>query len=64
MNERLILLQLNHPFILQFHGAFKDDCNIYFVLELLLGGELFTHLRTKGQLQEAEAKFYGAQVGP
>ena len=26
------------------------------------GGELFTHLRTKGQLEEQEAKFYGAQV--
>ena len=62
LNERKILLQLNHPFILSFHGAFKDDKFIYFVLELLQGGELFTHLRTKGQLEEQEAKFYGAQV--
>lgn len=62
LNERLILLQLNHPFILAFHGAFKDDSNIYFVLELLLGGELFTHLRQKGHFPESEAKFYGAQV--
>ena len=62
LNERKILLQLNHPFILSFHGAFKDEKFIYFVLELLQGGELFTHLRTKGQLEEQEAKFYGAQV--
>jgi len=62
LNERLILLQLKHPFILSFHGAFKDECNIYFVLELLLGGELFTHLRAKGQFDEPAAKFYGAQV--
>lgn len=34
---------------------------MYFVVELLPGGELFTHLRRVGRLQEAEARFYAAR---
>ena len=62
LNERTILASLRHPFILTCHGAFKDTHSIYFVLELLQGGELFTQLRLRGQLEEREAKFYAAQV--
>ena len=62
MNERTILMQLDHPFILTMHGGFKDAHSIYFVLEYLQGGELFTQLRQREKLDEKEAKFYGAQV--
>merc|ERR1712070_510272 len=62
LNERKILMQLDHQFILKIHDAYQDDAQIYFVLELLLGGELFTHLRQKKSFAEKEAKFYAAQV--
>ena len=63
LNERKIICQLDHPFIIKCFGAFKDDHSIYFVLELLLGGELFTQLRhIGGHLDELGAKFYSAQV--
>lgn len=62
MSERTILIQLDHPFILNLHGSFQDEHSIYFVLELLQGGELFTQLRSRGQLDELGAKFYAAQV--
>lgn len=35
---------------------------IYFVLEALMGGEIFTHLRKKGMFEEVHAKFYAATV--
>jgi len=62
LNERSILMTLNHQFILNIHGTFKDDHSIYFVLELLQGGELFTQLRNRGHFEDKDAKFYGAQV--
>ena len=43
-------------------GEDQDDAYIYFFLELLLGGELFTHLRSRKRFLEKEAKFYAAQV--
>jgi hypothetical protein len=39
----------------------QDDRYIYFVIELLLGGELFMHLRKAGQFIEPDARFYAAR---
>ena len=37
---RLILLQIDHPFIVNLRYAFQDDENCFFVLDLMLGGDL------------------------
>ncbi len=62
LNEKSIMSELNHPFILNFFGAMQDDKNIYFVLELLLGGELFKYLRAETQFPESWSRFYAATV--
>lgn len=43
-------------------GFAQDDKFLYFALEYVQGGELFTYLRNKGKLENNEAVFYGAQV--
>lgn len=53
---------LDHPFVLKLHAAMKDDRYVYFLMDLLIGGELFTHLDSVGALSEGDAKFYAAQV--
>ena len=60
--ERKILMMLDHPFILKLVSACQDPKYVYFVLEILLGGELFTWLRKNGRFEEAASKFYSAQV--
>jgi len=40
----------------------QDPQCIYFALEYVPGGELFRHLRTRGRLPEAAARFYAAEV--
>jgi len=60
--ERSIMLQLNHPFIVNMKGSFKDDRYIYIVMEVVTGGELFTHLRKARKFTDEQAKFYGAQI--
>jgi cGMP-dependent protein kinase len=62
MTEKKIMEELNHPFILDFYGAMQDDKHIYFLLEVLLGGELFKFLRTETQFPESWSKFYAASV--
>lgn len=57
-NERNVLLSCQHAFVVKLHGAFSTPGCIYFVLELLLGGELFTHLRKRKYLDEQAAQFY------
>lgn len=62
VNEKQIMDELNHPFILTFHAAMQDEHNVYFLLEILLGGELFRTLRCEGQFPETWSRFYAASV--
>lgn len=62
MMEKRIMEQLHHPFILNFYRAMQDDKHIYFLLEVLLGGELFKFLRQENQFPESWSKFYAASV--
>jgi serine/threonine kinase 32 len=34
------LLQIDHPFVVNLRYAFQDDENCFFVLDLMLGGDL------------------------
>ena len=43
-----ILAKLQHPFIVNMFGSFHDPRYIYMVLEYIVGGEFFTHLRKVG----------------
>ena len=62
MTEKKIMEELKHPFVLDFHCAMQDDKYIYFLLEVLLGGELFKFLRAERQFPESWSKFYAASV--
>jgi cGMP-dependent protein kinase len=62
INEKKIMEELNHPFILTFHCAMQDENQVYFLLEILLGGELFRTLRCEGQFPESWSRFYAASV--
>ena len=43
--EKDLLASLKHPSIVSFHAALKDDEHLYFLLELLGGGDLFWHMK-------------------
>jgi len=60
MNEKNIMLQCHHPFILGLHNTFKDSHRLYLLLEFCNGGELFTvlHTTTRDGVSTPEAKFY------
>lgn len=44
MNERNILTQLKHPFLVNMIYAFQDRENLYLVMDLLTGGDLRYHI--------------------
>lgn len=45
VNEKSILETINCPFTVNLLGSFQDSQNLYFVLEYVAGGELFSLLR-------------------
>ena len=62
-SEYTILSKLKHPFIVQLIGVnFEDPKYIYFILEYIQGGELFTLLRSNVTFPVPQTKFYIAHI--
>jgi len=62
VNEKRILNMCFHPFILKLEGTYATKNQIYMLLEVALGGELFTHLRTENKFPVEKATLYAAMV--
>jgi serine/threonine protein kinase len=62
VSEKAILQTLKHPFIVNMYGSFHDSRYIYMVLEYIVGGEFFTHLRKAGRFENDQSCFYAAQI--
>ena len=63
INEKTLLMRAHHPFILACHAAFKDAANLYLLMELVQGGELFARLHNRGGKESSKnACFYSACV--
>ena len=63
LNEKNILAMCRHPFLPRLVAKFQDASELYMLLELALGGELFTVLtRHPDGLPSAHARFYTAAI--
>jgi len=62
IQERRLLEEIDHPFVVNMRYAFQDDENCFFVLDLMLGGDLRFHLERLGSLPEDTVRFYVAQL--
>ncbi|XP_040565598.2 uncharacterized protein Pka-C1 isoform X2 [Lepeophtheirus salmonis] len=62
LNEKRILQAISFPFLVSLEFHFKDNSNLYMILEFVPGGEMFSHLRKVGKFSEAHSRFYAAQI--
>lgn len=60
--ERDILEKIKNPYIVGLHYAFQTDGKLYFLIDFLNGGELFTYLRKEQRFNEQRAKLYAAEI--
>ena len=60
--EKKLLETISHPFIVNLMGAFQDEKNLYLMMEYIIGGEFFSHLRKAGRFPNDTSKFYAAQI--
>lgn len=61
-SEYSILKQVSHPFLVNLIGFTQDPSYLYFGLEFVSGGDLFTHLRAVGSFDNSQSVIYGAQI--
>jgi cGMP-dependent protein kinase len=62
MNEKAILSEIRHPFVNRLLRTYKDRHYLYMLLEVVLGGELFSLLKRKIRLADGDAQFYAANI--
>ena len=58
MNEKRIMEEMDHPFIIQLMATGINKACLFMVTELVQGGELFSVLTREEVLDEPTAKFY------
>ncbi|XP_046634587.1 cAMP-dependent protein kinase catalytic subunit 1-like [Daphnia pulicaria] len=62
LDEKKVLSAISFPFVVGLEFYFKDNSNLYMVLEYVPGGDMFTHLRKLGRFKEPHARFYATQI--
>jgi Protein kinase domain/Cyclic nucleotide-binding domain len=64
VNEKNIMAQLSHPFIIRLVNTYQDPQRVYMLLGLVQGGELYSVLHTprRDGVPEKQAKFYAAGI--
>lgn len=59
LREKQVLEECLSPFIVNLVSAFQDEGHVYFMMDLAMGGDFFTHLRTRQKsVTENAARFY------
>lgn len=61
-NEREILMNIKHPFLLGMDYVFQNEHRVYFFLDYIRGGNLFENLFTVRRFKEEIVKFIAAQL--
>lgn len=64
IREKNIMASLNHPFVVNLVATFQDERNLYMLIELVQGGELFSviHTETRDGIPNGNSRFYAACI--
>jgi serine/threonine protein kinase len=62
LSEKQALEELNHPFVLALRSTYQDRNNLFLLVDLALGGELFRVMEEFDRLLEPAARFYAGSL--
>lgn len=62
LSEKKIQQSLSHSFIVKLHYTFQDEEYVYFVMDYIQGGELFSYLQEAKYFSESVARFYLSEI--
>lgn len=56
ISESAAMQEIKHPFVVTLHFAFQDEKHVYFVLEFVGGGDLYSHLERQTFSEDVRAR--------
>ncbi|KAI8818964.1 kinase-like domain-containing protein [Fimicolochytrium jonesii] len=62
MNEKNILRNIDHPFIVELYHTFQNPTYLFMTMEYVAGGDLFSYLRKAQRFSEEASRFYVSEV--
>lgn len=62
MVEKMIMQECDSPFIVKLHYTFQTATKLYFILDFVNGGELYTKMLKKVKLGEKLTRFYACEI--
>ncbi|ELP92715.1 hypothetical protein EIN_371170 [Entamoeba invadens IP1] len=62
MAEKSVLSKSKNPFLMQMHYSFQTGDKLYFILDFVNGGELFSHLQREHRFSIERTRFYAAEL--
>ena len=60
--EQEILMELDHPFLVNLWFTFQDEEDMFMVVDLLLGGDLRYHIQQDVKFDEERVKLYICEI--
>ncbi|CAL1598132.1 unnamed protein product [Knipowitschia caucasica] len=61
-NEKEVLSEVTHPFLIRLFWTHHDERFLYMLLDYVPGGELFSYLRTRGRFSNSAGLFYTSEI--
>ncbi|XP_017752093.1 PREDICTED: cAMP-dependent protein kinase catalytic subunit PRKX [Rhinopithecus bieti] len=61
-NEKSVLKEVSHPFLIRLFWTWHDEHFLYMLMEYVPGGELFSYLRNRGRFSSTTGLFYSAEI--
>jgi len=61
-NEKRILEEMRHPFVVKLYSSWRDNACLYMLFDYVCGGELFSYLRSSGRFSLTTANFFACEV--
>ncbi|XP_028319278.1 cAMP-dependent protein kinase catalytic subunit PRKX isoform X2 [Gouania willdenowi] len=61
-NEKEVLSEVNHPFLIRLFWTHHDERFLYMLMDYVPGGELFSFLRSRGRFSNATGLFYTSEI--
>ncbi|KAM9577387.1 cAMP-dependent protein kinase catalytic subunit PRKX isoform 5-T5 [Trichechus inunguis] len=61
-NEKSVLEEVSHPFLVRLFWTYHDERFLYMLMEFVPGGELFSYLRNQGRFSSNTGLFYSAEI--